>query len=101
LQISTNGIGSTRRVLIAGDQVTLFDDNGNSVVAFNADGVNASAITTGSMPGGSNLVPNSSFELSPFPAAASALTETSIAGGNINATWTSGTDTMAVTAYAY
>ena len=101
LQISTNGIGSTRRVLITGDQVELIDDNGNSVVAFNADGVNASAITTGSMPGGSNLVPNSSFELSPFPAAASALTETSIAGGNINATWTSGTDTMTVTAYAY
>lgn len=101
LQISTNGIGSTRRVLITGDQVELIDDDGNSVVAFNADGVNASAITTGSMPGGSNLVPNSSFELSPFPAAASALTETNIAGGNVNASWTSGTDTMTVTSYAY
>jgi hypothetical protein len=101
LQISTNGIGSTRRVLITGDQVELIDDNGNSVVAFNADGVNASAITTGSMPGGSNLIPNSSFELSPFSSAAAALAETNIAGGNVNASWTAGTDTMTVTSYAY
>ena len=101
LQISTNGIGATRRVLITGDQVELIDDDGNSVIAFNADGVNASAITTGSMPGGSNLVPNSSFELSPFPAAADVLTETSIAGGNVNASWDAVTDTMTVTAYAY
>lgn len=101
LVISTNGVTATRRVVISGDEITLTGDDGNAIVALSADGINASAIKSGLMPGGSNLVPNSSFELAPFAASRTASAATNITGGNVNATWTSGTSTMAVTDYAY
>lgn len=40
--------------------------NGQPVVAVTPDGINADAINFGALPGGQNLIRNSSFELAPF-----------------------------------
>lgn len=67
LQISDTGLSTSRRIFISGSSIELFDADGGSIVALSPDGINASSITSGALPGGSNLIPNSSFELSPFP----------------------------------
>jgi hypothetical protein len=66
LQISDGGITDSERVYINGSQIQLIDADGTTLNAINAQGINASSITYGAMPGGSNLIPNSSFEFAAF-----------------------------------
>lgn len=58
---------SAKRVEIRDGQIRLISD-GVTTAALDGTGINASAITLGAMPGGANLIPNSSFELSDFSA---------------------------------
>lgn len=56
---------ASKRVEIINGQIRLV--SGDAITAaLDGDGINASAITLGAMPGGANLIPNSSFELSDF-----------------------------------
>jgi hypothetical protein len=58
---------STKRIEIENGAINVYEDNVPRV-AIDGSGINASAITLGAMPGGSNMIPNSSFELSGFAA---------------------------------
>ena len=60
--------------------ITVFRD-GSPTVAITPDGINATAITLGALPGGNNIIPNSSFELVNFAAEAT-----------IDITWTASAD---------
>jgi hypothetical protein len=56
---------ASKRVEIINGQIRLV--SGDAITAaLDGDGINASAITLGAMPGGANVIPNSSFELSDF-----------------------------------
>lgn len=61
-----NNPGNYVRVYEAG--ITVFRDN-IATVAITPDGINATAITLGALPGGNNIIPNSSFELVNFATA--------------------------------
>lgn len=61
---SATGV-SSKRVQITDGQIRLIS-GGATTAALDGDGINASSITLGAMPGGANLIPNSSFELSDF-----------------------------------
>jgi hypothetical protein len=61
---TSTGVAS-KRVEIVNGQIRLIS-NDATTAALDGDGINASAITVGAMPGGANLIPNSSFELSVF-----------------------------------
>lgn len=70
------------------DYVRLYDggvsvfQNGVEVAAITPDGVNASALTFGKLPGGHNLILNSSFELADFGSAPTVVSWT------VSADWT-------------
>lgn len=67
-----------RFLLIESGEVRFTTDNGGTFpLAITPEGINASAINFGALPGGHNLIVNSSFELSGFVAAASSFTFTS------------------------
>jgi hypothetical protein len=72
IQISDEGIGSSKRIQITGGQISIFDSDGNELAAITGSGINASSITVGAMPGGTNRIPNSSFELTTFASNAAA-----------------------------
>lgn len=55
-----------QRVVLANGAMRVYDDEGVPTTAIDGQGINASAITLGAMPGGANIIPNSSFELAPF-----------------------------------
>ena len=61
---ATNGY-SAKRVEIVDGTIRLISGDATTA-ALDGDGINATSITVGAMPGGSNMVLNSSFELSPF-----------------------------------
>jgi len=61
---SSTGVAS-KRVEIVDGQIRLISGDATTA-ALDGDGINASSITIGAMPGGANLIPNSSFELSDF-----------------------------------
>lgn len=68
----TDPANASRYVLIDAGQVKFTQDGGVTFpAAITPDGINASAINFGSVPGGHNLILNSSFELGEFVAAAS------------------------------
>jgi hypothetical protein len=70
----------TRYLLISAGEVRFtVDDGATFPTAITPEGINASAINLGALPGGHNLVLNSSFELADFAAAASTLTFTTSA----------------------
>lgn len=110
LYIGTNASGlpadlsasSYTRITDAGITVYL---NGVAQAAITPDGINASAVTFGSLPGGHNLLQNSSFELADFAAAASTATWdvaadwTATELSNTNAT--NGADSVTQTASTY
>jgi hypothetical protein len=56
---------ATKRVDIKDGQIRLVY-NDATTAAIDGEGINATAITVGAMPGGANMIPNSSFELSSF-----------------------------------
>lgn len=56
---------ASKRVEIVDGQIRLISGDATTA-ALDGDGINASAITIGAMPGGANQIPNSSFELSDF-----------------------------------
>lgn len=60
-QNSTN-----KRVLISEGTINLINDDGDLTAALDGNGINATSITIGQLPGGSNSIPNSSFELAAF-----------------------------------
>ena len=60
-QNSTN-----KRVLINEGTINLINDEGELTAALDGNGINATSITIGQLPGGSNAIPNSSFELAAF-----------------------------------
>lgn len=65
-------LDTSRYLLLASGEVRFTTDDGATFpLAITPEGINASAINFGSMPGGHNLVLNSSFELSGFAVAAS------------------------------
>jgi hypothetical protein len=66
IQISDRDITNSDRIYINGSQIQLIAADGTTLNSITADGINASAITYGALPGGSNLIPNSSFEFAPF-----------------------------------
>jgi hypothetical protein len=95
---------STKRIEIENGAINVYEDNVPRV-AIDGSGINASAITLGAMPGGSNMIPNSSFELSGF-AAPTTTTKTLTAdlgawltGSAINITAVS--DALTMTTYGY
>jgi hypothetical protein len=70
LQI-TDPTNPSRYVLLDGGMLRFTTDAGATFpTAITPDGINASSINFGALPGGGNLVPNSSFELSGFVAVA-------------------------------
>ena len=66
LQISDGDITNSDRIYINGSQIQLLSAAGETLNAITAEGINASTISFGALPGGSNLIPNSSFEFAPF-----------------------------------
>ena len=62
--LDENGLG--RRVYISDGSIRLIDDTGAETAAISGNGINATSITVGQLPGGSNAIPNSSFELAAF-----------------------------------
>jgi hypothetical protein len=70
-------VDPSRYLLIQSGEIRFTTDDGATFpLAITPEGINASAINFGEMPGGHNLVLNSSFELADFAAAASTLTFT-------------------------
>jgi len=65
-------------VQITNAGITVYS-HGVSVASLSPDGVNASALTFGALPGGHNIILNSSFELAAFGAGATAVPFTSTA----------------------
>jgi hypothetical protein len=62
--LDENGLG--KRVYISDGSIKLINGEGTETAAISGDGINASSITLGQLPGGSNSIPNSSFELASF-----------------------------------
>ena len=62
--LDENGLG--KRVYISDGSIKLINAEGTETAAISGDGINASSITLGQLPGGSNSIPNSSFELAAF-----------------------------------
>jgi hypothetical protein len=62
--LDENGLG--KRVYISDGSIKLINGEGTETAAISGDGINASSITLGQLPGGSNSIPNSSFELAAF-----------------------------------
>ena len=60
------GGASNKRVLISEGTINLINDEGDLTAALDGNGINATSITIGQLPGGSNSIPNSSFELAAF-----------------------------------
>jgi hypothetical protein len=60
------GIGySSKRVEIADGKITLYANN-VPTGALDGNGINATVITEGALPGGSNIIPNASFEIADY-----------------------------------
>lgn len=79
-----------RYVLLDAGQVKFTTDAGATFpAAITPEGINATAVNFGALPGGHNLVLNSSFELADFVAAVSAVTYTDTVG------WAAGNRTVA------
>lgn len=66
-----------KRIEIVDGQIRLISGDATTA-ALDGDGINATSITVGAMPGGANIIPNSSFELSDF-ATLQSVTKTSTA----------------------
>lgn len=62
--LDENGLG--KKVYISDGSIRLIDGTGTETAAISGDGINATSITIGQLPGGSNSIPNSSFELAAF-----------------------------------
>jgi hypothetical protein len=83
-------VDPSRYLLIEAGEVRFTTDDGATFpLAITPEGINASAINFGALPGGHNLVLNSSFELADFVAAGATLTFTDatqwVAGNRITA----------------
>jgi hypothetical protein len=95
---------SSKRVEIANGAINIFSGN-VSAVALDGAGINASVIDRGAMPGGSNMIPNSSFELSGFVTPATSTKSTTaelgawLSGSAINITAVG--DAITMTTYGY
>ena len=59
-------IDDTKRVYIHNGKIDLINSSGVTTGALDGNGINATSITVGQLPGGSNAIPNSSFELAGF-----------------------------------
>ena len=105
LQISNGDITNSDRIYINGSQIELLAADGTSLNAITAQGINASTITFGALPGGSNLIPNSSFEFAPFSLGATGIpNNTAGVGTTFNITETGNTTagfTMVLSNYGY
>ena len=105
LQISNGDITNSDRIYINGSQIELLAADGTSLNAITAQGINASTITFGALPGGSNLIPNSSFEFAPFSLGANGTpNNTAGVGTTFNITETGNTTTgftMVLSNYGY
>jgi hypothetical protein len=105
LQISNGDITNSDRIYINGSQIELLAADGTSLNAITAQGINASTITFGALPGGSNLIPNSSFEFAPFSLGANGIpNNTAGIGTTFNITETGNTTagfTMVLSNYGY
>lgn len=78
--------------------------DGTAQTAINTEGINASAINFGSLPGGHNLLKNSSFELADFAAAASAVdwnATADFAATDLSSTNVTNTDNVAMTGVTF
>lgn len=95
---------SSNRIEIENGAINVFSDN-VSAVALDGNGINASVISRGAMPGGSNMIPNSSFELSGFVTPTASVKTTTaelgtwLSGSAINITAVS--NSLTLTAYGY
>jgi hypothetical protein len=58
--------GEQERVVLHNGELRVFGSDGVTTTAIDGEGINASAIRVGALPGGANSIPNSSFELAPF-----------------------------------
>lgn len=56
---------SSKRVEISDGRILLIS-NGKTTGALDGDGINATVITEGALPGGSNIIPNASFEIADY-----------------------------------
>jgi len=95
---------STKRIEIENGAINVYEANVPKV-AIDGSGINASAITLGAMPGGSNMIPNSSFELSGFSTPSTSVRTLTVdlanwlTSSNINITAVS--DALTMTTYGY
>jgi hypothetical protein len=95
---------STKRIEIENGAINVYEANVPKV-AIDGSGINASAITLGAMPGGSNMIPNSSFELSGFSSPSTSIRTLTVdlanwlTSSNINITAVS--DALTMTTYGY
>jgi hypothetical protein len=55
-----------KKVYIHDGKIDLINSEGVTTAALDGNGINATSITIGQLPGGSNAIPNSSFELAAF-----------------------------------
>ena len=55
-----------KKVYIHDGKIDLINSEGTTTAALDGNGINATSITVGQLPGGSNSIPNSSFELAGF-----------------------------------
>jgi hypothetical protein len=103
LQISDGDITNSDRIYINGSQIDLIAADGTTLNSITADGINASAITFGALPGGSNLIPNSSFEFAPFSLGVNGFAvDPAVSSVNITSTGTTTSGyTMVITTYGY
>jgi hypothetical protein len=105
LQVSDGDITNSDRIYINGSQIQLLNADGATLNAITAEGINASTIKFGALPGGSNLIPNSSFEFAPFSLGANGTpNNTAGVGTTFNITETGNTTTgftMVLSNYGY
>jgi len=105
LQISDGDITNSNRLYINGSQIQILGADGETLNAITAEGINASTIRFGALPGGSNLIPNSSFEFAPFSLGANGTpNNTAGVGTTFNITETGNTTTgftMVLSNYGY
>jgi hypothetical protein len=105
LQISDGDITNSNRLYINGSQIQILGADGETLNAITAGGINASTISFGALPGGSNLIPNSSFEFAPFSLGANGIpNNTAGIGTTFNITETGNTTTgftMVLSNYGY
>lgn len=58
--------GQSERVVLRNGNIQVYNMDGVTTTAITGEGINATSITVGALPGGANIIPNSSFELADF-----------------------------------